>query len=406
MLTTHTNVAATAVNTIGWLEEANRTIAVPVFQRHYRWSLEACRRLLDDILAASDTQHGESHFIGSILSTTTTSDGIEELTLIDGQQRVSTLTLLIAALHRSLKTSDSELAGRLGKMLLHPTIPGRTRLRPHERRAGVLEGIVFGRTLSQEEREASHFDENYFFFLETVQEDPHKVWRGLEKLEHVAITLKEHAHPQQVFESLNSTGARLSNSELIDNYVLMGLSHAQQLEIENTFWVSIEDNTGEAIDAFLRAYLVLRTGRDTEFQGEHGTYDAFKREFPNLKFGDLQDRLGPEWKAYSEVYRVLLDPAQVGDDDIARQLRYVNTFGAAMYPLLLGIYRDYLDGRTGKDKLIETVERLQSLFIRKMVVGETRDHLVAQLCRKWRKSGYPITTLCVGPQQMNEFVAP
>ena len=92
----------------------------------------------------------------------------------------------------------------------------------------------------------------------------------------------------------------------------------------------------------------------------------------------------------SEVYRILLDPAQAGDEEIAAQLGYVNVFGSAMYPLVMAVYRDYQRKVIGRDVLLETLERLQSLFLRKMVVGESRDHLAAQLCRRLKKSGYPI----------------
>ena len=166
---------------------------------------------------------------------------------------------------------------------------------------------MFGRALSQEELAATHFDENYVFFLEEIGADASTIWRGLQRLEHVAITLNEHANPHQIFESLNSTGTRLLNHELVHNYVLMGLSHAQQAEIEESYWIPIEANTGQAIDAFLRDYLVLRTGRDTDLAGERGVYDVWRAEFPQLRYEDLQER-GPDWMAHSEVYRILLDP--------------------------------------------------------------------------------------------------
>src|SRR4051812_26222331 len=95
-----TNVVATGVNTVQWLAEAVTTMAVPVYQRHYRWDIDRCSRLLGDIRAIADTDEGRTHFIGSILATANKSDA-PVLTLIDGQQRITTLTLLAAALHNS-----------------------------------------------------------------------------------------------------------------------------------------------------------------------------------------------------------------------------------------------------------------------------------------------------------------
>ncbi len=211
----------------------------------------------------------------------------------------------------------------------------------------------------------------------------------MQRLEHVAISLREHVNPQQVFESLNSTGAPLRNHELIHNYVLMGLTGPQQSEIEDSYWIPVEENTGDAIDSFLRDYLILRTGRDSHFSGDHGIYEAFKQEFPVPRYSSLTVHAA-EWKTYSEVYSVLLDPSRCADGEIARQLRHCNTFGTAMYPLLLGVFRDYQLNMIDRNALLEILEHLQSLYLRKMVVGASRDHLAAQLCRKRRQYGYPI----------------
>jgi hypothetical protein len=237
--------------------------------------------------------------------------------------------------------------------------------------------------LPQDAKAVSVFDDNYLFFLNEIQADDvaTRAWKGLNRLEHVAITLRENADPQQIFESLNSTGAPLANYELIHNYVLMGLSHSEQMEIEDSSWIPIEENTGDFIDSFWRDYLIMKTGRDTEFTGQHGVYEVFRKEFPPLRFDDLVKR-AEEWRDYSDIYRVLLDPIQAGDEDIQTQLGYGNTFGTAMYPLLLAVYRDYLAGSIDKRRLIEIMERVQSLQIRRMVVGQSRDHLAAQLCRR------------------------
>src|SRR5690606_17356640 len=99
--------------------------------RHYRWDANSCRRLLDDIRAVADRDEGETHFIGSILATSTTTNGVTQLTLIDGQQRVATLMLLIASLRHGAK-HPSEAANQLEMMLRHPVDPDQTKLRPHK----------------------------------------------------------------------------------------------------------------------------------------------------------------------------------------------------------------------------------------------------------------------------------
>ena len=386
---TVTNVTADAVVTTEWLSTAGTTLVVPVYQRQYRWEIDGCDRLLRDLRAVARTDAGQTHFLGSILYTATSTGEDTEWMLVDGQQRVTTLMLLFAAIRDTLAGNDEAISGVLDRMLQHPTHAGKTRLRLRKEGERELADIVFGRPLLDGGVTASHLQENYDFFRQEIRDDAPEVWSGLQRLEHVAITLREHVNPQQVFESLNATGTPLRNHELIHNYVLMGLTDRQQSEIEDSYWIPIEENTGEAIDGFLRDYLILRTGRDSDFTGARGVYEVFKQEFPAPRYPSLTTQAA-EWKAYAEVYGVLLDPSRCADGEVARQLRHCTTFGTAMYPLLLGVYRDYQLNVIDRNVLLEILEQLQSLYLRKMVVGASRDHLAAQLCRKVRQYGYPI----------------
>src|SRR5690349_24901152 len=100
-MTTATNIDATAVNTISWLQSVDATIVVPVYQRQYRWDIGGCEQLLADVRAVADSDPHHMHFIGSVLSSV--SGGGDELVLIDGQQRITTLMLLVAALHHTVR---------------------------------------------------------------------------------------------------------------------------------------------------------------------------------------------------------------------------------------------------------------------------------------------------------------
>lgn len=376
------NVAATAVNTIGWLAASDTTIVVPVYQRQYRWDIGGCEQLLSDVRAVSAAEPDDTHFIGSILSTASTSDADDaHLVLIDGQQRITTLMLLVAALHHTLRRDDPALALELERVLVRADDPSRTKLRPHRAWADVFESVVLDRRSSEDAERASRFDDNYAFFRSQIRPDEAAaVWRGLCKLEHVSITLGAAANAQQTFESLNSTGEPLRDHELIHNYVLMGLSHAEQTEIENDYWLPIEAATGEQIGAFWRHYLVMLTGREVAVAGERGVYDAFRQEFPRLDLDTLRARAAG-WREYAEIYGLLLDPSGVPDAEISRQIGYLNTFGRGMYPLVLRLYRDHTHGALDVDELIASLEQLQTLLLRRKIVGISTDRLVARLCR-------------------------
>lgn len=381
-----TNVDATAVNTIGWLSAADWTIVVPVYQRQYRWDIGGCEQLLADIRAVADLDDRHMHFIGSILSSSSNGEGTE-LVLIDGQQRTTTLMLLVAALHHTVRESDPALADQLERVLVHSKDSRRTKLRPHRAWASVFERVVLDLPLAPGEQRDSRFDDNYAFFRSQISlDEAPRIWRGLQKLEHVAITLGTGANAQQIFESLNSTGEPLRDHELIHNYVLMGLSHAEQHEIETEYWQAIERNTGESIADFWRQYLVMTTGREVTVVGGRGVYDAFRHEFPRLEYDGLIGHAA-EWRALSHVYGILLDPSGAPDAEISRQLTYLNTFGTGMYPLVMRAYRDFERHVVTRDELIETLEMVQSLLVRRSVVGVSTDRLVARLCRA-RRHGF------------------
>jgi len=379
---TATNIDATAVNTIRWLSTEVTSIVVPVYQRQYRWDIGGCEQLLADVREVADSDERHMHFIGSILSAANIDhEDAAELVLIDGQQRITTLMLLIAALHHTTRTVDPDLAAELEQVLVPAFDPARTKLRPHRAWAEVFESVVLDRRSAHGEPRESRFDANYAYFRSQISaEEAPRIWGGLQKLEHVAITLGTGANAQQIFESLNSTGEPLRDHELIHNYVLMGLSHAEQSEIEDSFWVPIEQNTGDAIGSFWRHFLVMTTGREVAVAGERGVYDAFRHEFQRLDLESLR-AYAVEWKEYSEIYRILMDPAHAPDADITRRLGYVNALGRGMYPLVMSAYRDYARGTIDRSVLIGTLEYVQSLILRRTVVGVSTDRLVARLCR-------------------------
>ncbi|GGM52035.1 DUF262 domain-containing protein [Microbacterium saperdae] len=377
-MSTATNVEATAVNTIEWLAAGSTTIVVPVYQRQYRWDIGGCERLLSDVRAVAADDDAHRHFIGSILSAHD-STGDSDLILIDGQQRITTLMLLVAALHHSVKESDPALASELERVLIRQDDPARTKLRPHDAWAELYESVVLDRRGDADR--GSRFDDNYAFFRSQIHaEEAPSVWRGLQKLEHVSITLGAEANAQQIFESLNSTGEPLRDHELIHNYILMGLTHSEQLDVEARFWLPIERHTGEAIGAFWRHYLVMTTGREVAANGEHGVYSAFRQSFPHVDVEHLQAH-AEVWRHYAQIYGILLDPAQENDPEIARQLRHVNTFGRAAYPLVLSVYSDYSRGVAGRAELLETLDWIQALYLRRALVNLPTERLIARLCR-------------------------
>lgn len=385
------NIVATAVSTLDWLATPRTVLVVPVYQRQYRWSSDSCERLLADVRAVAAGPDGSMHFLGSVLYTEHQERELTQWLLIDGQQRVTTIVLLLAAIRDRLGDTKPEVRASIDRVLRHPGAGVSRLLLGRESAADLGQIIRGGNDRTHEDGRSSVWD-NYGFFLEEIRDDPLNVWRGLERLEHVAITLGERASPQQVFESLNSTGVALRDHELIHNYVLMSLSHEEQLQIEDRYWSRIEASTGDSIDSFFRDYLIQLTGRDSDLGGERGVYDAFRRAFPSSGDSDTHARAA-EWAEHADAYGALLGRTSAGDDDIGRALTDLQTFGSATFPLALAVYYDFRRGEIDKTELLALLGQLLSLYLRKMIVGETRDHLAAQLCRQLHQYSYPIRAI-------------
>ena len=371
-VTNASNVHARAVNTVAWLSAADTAIVVPVYQRQYRWDIGRCEQLLTDVRAVADYADRHTHFLGSVLAA---ANGPDELVLIDGQQRLTTLMLLAAAVQHTVRGEHPDIDAEIEQLLVRRG--GGTKLRPHPAWADVFESVV----LDLSSGTSSRFHDNYAFFRSQISpaEAP-RIWRGLGKLEHVAIGLGPDANAQQIFESLNSTGEPLRDEELIHNYVLMGLTHAEQREIEDRFWTPIEQATGEAIGRFWRHYLVMTTGREVVVAQERGVYDAFRAQFPRLDRLSLATAAA-QWLEYAQIYQVLLEPDRAADPLLTRHLRNLNVFGPGMYPLMMRAYHDHLQARVDVSGLVETLVDVQALLLRRTVTEIGPERLVARLCR-------------------------
>ncbi|KGN29774.1 hypothetical protein N802_11365 [Knoellia sinensis KCTC 19936] len=378
------NVEARATGTVDWLKEI-RSAAIPVFQRDYRWSEATCAQLLDDILRVAEAPHGGTHFIGSILSTRDNKGDRGSLTLVDGQQRVTTLMLLIAAIRDLAQDAGVSIADDASELLLSVGDQP-TKLRPHRRHEGVVTELLTGQADVLGE---STFETNYAFFFNSLTDGWQRAWDGLHRLEHVTIELLPTANAQQIFESLNSTGTALADHELIHNYIHMGRSHAEQDELENHTWIPIEAATGGATRAFWRDYLVLTAETHTDLTGDFAIYRNFRERFPDPR-RDITLPLREEWLRLAGHYRLLLTPGEEPDPDIRHELTGIGWFEGTPRPLLLGMYDDYSRGRVGKDGFVAELQRLQTMFLRRAVVNLDRDiRMIGTMCREI-KDGYPL----------------
>ncbi len=360
---------------------SNKTqFVIPVYQRNYDWSTSQCKQLLDDILEVGTSNRMNAHFIGSVVyvhDDVYTSSRIKELTIIDGQQRLTTLTLIYLALYRlALERNDEALVNEISETyLINKFAPEeeKLKLRPTENNDRAIKYLL----RSDKDEEFSDFSkviDNYNYFKGRITEENFEfVLKGLSKLMFVEISLdREKDDPQRIFESLNSTGLELSQADLIRNYILMGLNRRNQNKIYNNYWEIIEKlakdetlNTSKVSD-FIRDYLTLVNNK---IPNKSKVYLEFKAKFPTTDLQELETNLSPI-KSLVKFYNKLLNPKNESDKDIRLQLEYINRLEINVaYPFLMKVYEDYSENLIDKSTFINVLNFIQSFAWRRFIVG-------------------------------------
>lgn len=371
---------ATETNLIRFLQQQDTQFIIPVYQRNYDWTRSQCEQLLDDILQVGSNKHLSSHFIGSIVyihddvySTATP----RLLTVIDGQQRLTTITLIWIVLYREAKAhnNDKLLNEIYKKYLVNEFLEDdeKLKLRPTVNNDKALKYLLRDDE-AEEFHEYSRLIENFIYFKSRINAGNFEVvMNGIAKLMFVEISLeREKDDPQRIFESLNSTGLDLSQADLIRNYILMGLEYSHQNKIYEKYWYHIEilateDETNRSkVSDFIRDFLTLKF---REIPNKNKVYQEFKSRFQFDDFESLETVMG-ELKKFVQYYNKLINPDKENDREIREQVRLINKLEINVsYPFILEVYDDYANNLIEKKILIKTLELIQSFVWRRFIVG-------------------------------------
>jgi len=320
--------------------ESDTVFSIPVYQRDYNWQEKQCQRLFKDILQTGKNEKVSSYFLGSIVYI---HDGIygvgeKEFHVIDGQQRMTTLTLLFLAIYFKLKgTILAKDADKIyNQYVVNPYSEKEIKLKllPPEENLYILNKISHNKFNELEAFQDRNMLKNYLFFekeLESLSFDDMKyLSNGIEKLIYIDIALeKGKDDPQKIFESLNSTGLDLSQGDLIRNYILMDLERGEQNRIYKEIWIPIENNCkvsdGSEITSyvsdFIRDYLTLKTEKISSKPKVFETFKAYYEKENDEKLEDM--------KKYSEAYSYIIKPSLEKDKDIQRELDYLKSLDEA-----------------------------------------------------------------------------
>ena len=250
---------------LSFLESNKNRYIIPVYQRKYDWKIENCRQLYKD-LKDIIINHRNSHFFGSIVSQVVPAGSYIEYHIIDGQQRITTVTLLLLAICNLAKEgkvhSDNDLYNQIRQCYLIDNWykdDSPIKLRPVKEDREALEKIFAGDP--HEYINTSNMTINYQYFYEQIlkeEVDVDELYNAIGKLQIICITLEHDDNAQLIFESLNSTGLALTEGDKIRNYILMGLNPQEQNACYENYWAKIEKNAGKDVSSFVRDYLSIK----------------------------------------------------------------------------------------------------------------------------------------------------
>lgn len=355
---------------------------IPVFQREYRWGDENCTLLWEDILRVGSDLTLPEHFVGSVvyIATEDNAAGFTRWLLIDGQQRITTLTLLLTALRDHIRETgwvpaeEGPTWRRIDSYFLRNTEEeGARELKLHLRKHdnATLNALITGNDMP--DVPSANVIENYELFRGLLRgADPEVVYRGINRLVLVDVTLlRGRDDPQLIFESLNSTGVDLSTSDLIRNFILMSLDERVQTRLHTNYWSKIDDlfrNNDRVFENFIRDYLALRT-RPAKLERADRVYTAFRTEFAGA--GQDPDRLEPILK---DLLRRARQYAAFtiggGTNGLARPFASLRHLGDVPAILIMRLMEAHeVHASLTEPELLEAVRLIESYMLRRAVIG-------------------------------------
>lgn len=378
-------------------------LSIPIFQRRYSWEEKDCQQLLDDILRVGGNDKIDSHFLGSIVyieKGLAPRGTVPKLLVIDGQQRLTTLSLLLSALSLAIVEKGDDIGtspeSLQNNYLFNNEADGELRykllLTKSDKR--TLIDLLEDRYISGPTNPSSFLVENHEFFKNKLKKvDLRTLHTGIEKLVIVNIVLNLTTDdPQKIFESLNSTGVNLSEVDLIRNYVFMNLESTFQERLYENYWFPMEQLFGnkyaEHFGSFMTDYFTLKMKR---IPSPGAVYEKFKEHYPVNDNSEQLVEIVEEILHYAKYYVNMVLLAEE-DPELRKCFSDLAELQAdASYPFLLGVYDDYNQELIEKTDFIKILQLVESYVFRRVVYGGSMsgmDKLFAELMNEVDKNNY------------------
>ena len=362
--------------------EGQQHYVIPLFQRPYSWGRKDWNTLWSDVIETYISNSSEGHFLGSIVSKPQpgTPEGVSPYIVIDGQQRLTTLSILLAALRDRISEVNPEGGERIDDLCLknkYAKEEYRYKIRPTQADRSAYFALIDGSDNSTDEEESSICQAYDFFFdalsrsADEEDNEPIDLTRLerllLDEVEVVSITLEDNDNEYRIFESLNWKGAPLSQADLLRNYFFMRIHDDQQQALYDSVWSPMQAmlNSTELTDFF--RYQYMSTGRSVRL---NDIYLKWRNDLDRLDPHGLADEMR-KLAGFSQYYKRIIEPETEPDADVRERLIRLNRWGSqTMYPLILRVY-EVSGGRNIASLIIikSVLCLIESYLVRRMFCG-------------------------------------
>lgn len=370
---------------------------LPQFQREYAWELSNWRTLLEDIFSiyeAYDPQKEPEHFLGAlvVINDGNRSGTIPAFKLVDGQQRLTTISLALCALGRLVDSTQPATYKKIRRMLVNEDETGLVhyKLLPTEKYGDrtVYRSIIDGETRESSRKTESRIDDAYNYLYDQLSKrlqdgiDPEKLFLVFANcLQVVFIDLDQRERPYEIFESLNAKGKPLTQPDLIRNFIAMMLPEDEQ---DKAFqrWSAIENKLRESrtvsrigeLTAFLRHYLAYRSG---VLPNKDHVYARFRDRVQQTSERDNHSFVAEieDLHRFAEYYDRFLRPQHEPDADLRRALERLKIIeSSTAYPFLLSLFEDHNQGRISYEDLIDALYVVENYLMRRFLANEQSNY--------------------------------
>ena len=367
-----------------FIAQPDTTFVIPVYQRNYDWKEENCKRLFSDILMIADS--GDTHFVGTVCDKM---DGKYKSIIIDGQQRITTVMLLLKALYNT--SADARFKRKLkNQYLTNEYLDNdlKLKLKPIKKDEAVYVKLITTENIDEDTfsttEKRSNIYKNFKLFEELIQDcdkDENELLSATENLEIIELVLDKE-NPQIVFESLNSTGLDLTKTDLIRNYILMSLDYKIQEEFYNNYWLPAEEFVGsDNMEEFMLHFLVLRRKSNTlTINGKKATlgpkylYHLFKTDLHSLN-GDVEETkvFLKELLKYAKIYNKFSFDNKTPTTDIDKKLYEIYEIidKNISKVVLMYVYNLFNEGKISADTLFKCVDLTLCFEFRSIICRHT-----------------------------------